>query len=300
MFVWGLTLMAVGGLSFVLPMFGRQFILVSALGLTGAGSAAIGVVLFIVGFFLFFCAKGPSSRSTNSPADALAHSATHRAPSLESSVEEKSKIADSDAAATTEGRFALNGGEYGDPYEFGLGVVSGSLDTSRNIVNSLVGSEKMASQRAIKAQEGQVQLHALALVSAIYYVCANIASSADKHALTRLAEGMVDGFASIFAPAASGESARNNALSIYSLVQDYAQSLAKEMSLGGEDADREDPFDMGPTARLFVHNIAGQCGIQADLAASQGERMMLESIARNCGIFMLLTLLTRNSLTYAR
>ena len=53
MFGWGITLMVVGGLSFILPMMGRQFLIVTALGLTGAGSSVVGIGLFIVGFMLF-------------------------------------------------------------------------------------------------------------------------------------------------------------------------------------------------------------------------------------------------------
>src|SRR5690606_13554285 len=56
-FGWGITLMAVGGLSFVLPIFGRQFIVVSALGLSGMGSAMAGIVLFAIGVMLFNAAK---------------------------------------------------------------------------------------------------------------------------------------------------------------------------------------------------------------------------------------------------
>jgi len=50
---WGIALMVIGALSFILPLFGRQFIVVSLLGLTGMGSAVAGIVLFIVGVVLF-------------------------------------------------------------------------------------------------------------------------------------------------------------------------------------------------------------------------------------------------------
>jgi len=56
MFGWGIALMAIGGLSFLLPIFGRQFILVSAVGLTGVGSAFAGIVVFFVGLALFIAA----------------------------------------------------------------------------------------------------------------------------------------------------------------------------------------------------------------------------------------------------
>ena len=71
MFSWGIVLMVVGGLSFVLPIFGRQFIIVSALGLTGIGSAMAGIVLFVIGILLFNAARNkeqlehPVPRSAN-------------------------------------------------------------------------------------------------------------------------------------------------------------------------------------------------------------------------------------------
>lgn len=57
MFGLGITLMAVGGLSFILPLFGRQFGLVTLLGLTGMGSAIAGIIVFIAGFLLFNSAR---------------------------------------------------------------------------------------------------------------------------------------------------------------------------------------------------------------------------------------------------
>lgn len=61
MYGWGLSLMIVGGLSFILPIFGRQFVLVTALGLTGVGSFALGILLFFVGFVLFVSSQGKSN-----------------------------------------------------------------------------------------------------------------------------------------------------------------------------------------------------------------------------------------------
>jgi len=61
MYSWGITLMIVGALSFILPILGRQFIVVSALGLTGMGSALAGIVLFGVGLALFNAARTKES-----------------------------------------------------------------------------------------------------------------------------------------------------------------------------------------------------------------------------------------------
>lgn len=57
MYQWGAILIAIGALSFLLPLFGRQFILVSLLGVSGVGSAAAGFLLVVVGVFLLATAK---------------------------------------------------------------------------------------------------------------------------------------------------------------------------------------------------------------------------------------------------
>lgn len=57
MMAWGVVLMIIGALSFVLPMMGRQFIVVSLLGFTGMGSAVAGIVLIGIGGFLFHLAR---------------------------------------------------------------------------------------------------------------------------------------------------------------------------------------------------------------------------------------------------
>ena len=71
MFSWGIVLMAIGGLSFLLPIFGRQFIIVSALGLTGMGSALAGIVLFVIGLVLFNTARKQESEEKTSRIAAL-------------------------------------------------------------------------------------------------------------------------------------------------------------------------------------------------------------------------------------
>lgn len=302
MFMWSVTLMIVGGLSFVLPLLGRQFVLVSALGLTGAGSTAIGLVLFVIGLLLFIAAnKAPvaSVQPQRPLSDPRSRSATGVAPAPVSRAVIPSTSGAAAATPTVKGRFALGGSDYADPYDFGLGLVRNSLDSSERIVIGMIGAGEMPSQQAIKAHESSVQLHSLALISAVYYICANKASGADKHALTMLATGLVDGFAAIFDSGASSESARQNALAIYGLMQDYATSLDSELDSLDPTAVGNNPFDMGPTAQFLIQNIAGQCGIQDALAESYLERMMLEKIARDCGILALLKVLTDQRLTYS-
>lgn len=53
MFGWAVTLMIIGGASFILPLFGRQFVLVSLVGLTGMGAVLAGVLIFVIGVVLF-------------------------------------------------------------------------------------------------------------------------------------------------------------------------------------------------------------------------------------------------------
>lgn len=256
-----------------------------------------------MGLLLFTAAnKTPvaPARPPRPPGEARSPPTAGAAPSLASSTVRQPANTTPTTAPTGEGRFALGGSDYTDSYEFGLGLVRGSLDSSLRIVAGMIGTAEMPSQKAIKAQKGPVQLHALALISATYYLCANKVSATDKHALTRVATGLVDGFAAIFDPSASSESARRNALSIYGLVQDYTNSLANELDSLDPNTVGDNPFDMGPTARLVVHNIAGQCGIQEALAESHLERVMLEKIARDCGILALLKVLADGRVTYAR
>jgi hypothetical protein len=300
MYMWGVMLMIVGGLSFVLPLFGRQFLLVSALGLTGAAPILVGVTLFVVGLLLYTAAKKTPvapARPARPPAAAPRSPAAVPAQATAAT----NLIQTAAAPATSDsGRFALGGSDYTDPYDFGLGLVRGSVDGSQKMVGGMIGSAEMPSQLAIKSNHGPVQLHALALISATYYLCANKVSSTDRHALTRLATGLVDGFAAIFDSEARSESAQRNALSIYDLVKDYAQSLSDELNSLDPKTVGDDPFDMGATARLLVHNIAGQCGIQEALTASHLERLMLERIGRDCGILAVVKVLSEQGVTYSR
>lgn len=301
MYMWGVTLMIIGGFSFLLPLIGRQFVLVYVLGLTGAGPV-IGLVLFGIGLFLFTTAN-QALKSTERPShslDEVRRPPTEvLAPSLAKETERQPVIAVPTTFPKGEGRFGIGGGEDVDPYQFGLGIVRGALESSPKIVAAMTQSAETPSQQAIKAHEGLVQMHALALVSATYYVCANNVSGVDKLALTRLATGMVDGFTAIFDPTINGESARRNALSVYALVQDYANSLATELDSHLSNATGDNSFDMGPTARLVVHNIAGQCGIQETLAQSDMDQLMLETTARGFGILALMNLLGNGLVTYS-
>jgi hypothetical protein len=68
---WGIMLMLVGALSFLLPIFGRQFSVVSLVGLTGMGSGVAGIVLFGIGALLFTLGRRkPVQRDTHKIPDA--------------------------------------------------------------------------------------------------------------------------------------------------------------------------------------------------------------------------------------
>jgi hypothetical protein len=203
------------------------------------------------------------------------------------------------ADSSRDGRFALEDSGFMDAYDFGLGLVPSCLRSSQEIVVGMIGAEELPSQRAIKANEGPVQLHALALVLSVYYFCTNRASEVDKDALGKVAMGMVDGLAAIFSPQPATESARRNALSVYELVKDYTTALAEELSSIDPETVGDNPLDMGSTARLVVHNIGGQCGIQENLAESHLERLMLEKIARDCGILAMMKVLASGRVSYS-
>lgn len=123
MHMWGITLMVMGALSLVLPLFGRQFLLVSALGLSGVGPAAVGIVLLIIGWLIFAGSKVPvvhagSRRQLN---DDDEPPTTVPAPPPESARVKQLDPSPIAASPTGEGRFALDGGDYVDAYAFGLG-----------------------------------------------------------------------------------------------------------------------------------------------------------------------------------
>jgi len=62
MFGVGVVLMIVGGLSFVLPLFGRQFMLVSAISSESGGSGTAGLILLGVGFVLCFLGSNTAKK----------------------------------------------------------------------------------------------------------------------------------------------------------------------------------------------------------------------------------------------
>lgn len=301
MFGWGITLMAVGGLSFILPIFGRQFIVVSALGLTGMGSAIAGIVLFAIGVMLFNAAKKEeaserarsssnytSTKSTSTP-PLSARSHTDKPIEKPASPERKSK----------EPHFTTTEGQSIDPLTFGAMAVRIAVNNSQLVVDEMIGTAELPAQQAIRSYKGTVQLHILALIVGAHYVCANKLSAGDRQVLSKIGEGISDGFIALFADENGKLSNPNNPRSLYDLFQDYAKALAKELDSINSETLSSDPFDMGSTARLIVQNIAGQCGIQGALANSPLERMILERIAATHGESLLIRLLLEKKIAYS-
>lgn len=287
MFAWGLTLAAVGFLSFVLPLFGRQFIVVSAIGLSGAGSIGTGLLLLAIGVALMWWANaGNTSPSVEFGTQE----------NLQSNLTSAPLKAASNLAGTV-GTFIFGANGSVSPYHLGLAITKYGLENSEKIVEQMIGDANLPSQKSIDACRGPVQMHMLALVAAAWYVCADRECYSNKAVNSKVAEGLVNGLTAIFAPEVQNESARNNALAIYDLVRDYGQSLAREAQEMHEAKDNNFA-DMGPTARLVIDNIAGQCGMQQVLVDSPLERMMLENLARGFGLVLLLNLQAKQELRY--
>jgi hypothetical protein len=298
MFSWGVTLMVVGGLSFVLPIFGRQFIVVSALGLTGMGSAVAGIILFVIGILLFNAAKKkelqehPALRTTNYDIHQTMPTSSGKA---NGSINKASP-------PLTESRapcFKMGSGEHLDPYSFGVFAVKTGIEDSQQAVDEMIGTGELPGQQSIRSNKGAVQLHLLALIVGVLYVCASKLSSSNKQVLTEVGSGLSDGFTALFSDESGKLSNPNNPRTLYGLFEDYAGSLANELNNIGSETLGSNPFDMGATARLVVENIGGQCDIQAILTGSPLERIVLEQIASSYGVSLLIRLQLEKQICYS-
>ncbi len=224
--------MLVGGLSFILPMFGRQFIVVSALGLTGMGSAMAGVVLFVVGIFLFNAARKKDEIEDSShhlssseihplvfaPASTTASGATE-------SIKSKSPPPKQNRTPC----FKTGGGGSIEPHAFGLIAVKIGISSSQEAVEELIGTAKLDGQRLIRSNRSSVQLHLLALAAGAYYVYANKLCSSDKKILIEVAQGLSDGFTALYTDKNGRLLNANNPRSLYELFESYAGVLAHEL-----------------------------------------------------------------------
>jgi len=290
--------MVVGGLSFVLPIFGRQFIIVSALGLTGMGSAVAGIILFVIGVLLFNAAKKkellehPTPRSPN-------FDIRQPIPASSSKATGSNNEASPQLAKNSVPCFKISSGECLDPHSFGVFAVKTGIEDSQQAVDEMIGAGELPVQQSIRSKEGAVQLHLLALIVGVLYVCANKLSSSNRQVLTEVASGLSDGFTTLFTDENGKLLNPNNPRSLYGLFQDYAGALADELNDIDPEAIGSNPLDMGATARLVVANIGGQCEMQAMLAESPLERVMLEKIAATYGVSLLSRLLLAKQISYS-
>jgi len=100
---WGFVLIFLGGLSFLLPLFGRQFVLVTLLGLSGMGSSIVGIVLIGIGIVLVSTALKrnvmPTSSSTTSRTNAASSDTArpHNSHTEKLAMETRREIAAEDA-----------------------------------------------------------------------------------------------------------------------------------------------------------------------------------------------------------
>lgn len=158
MFSWGIVLMVVGGFSFILPIFGRQFIIVSALGLTGIGSAMAGIVLFVIGILLFNAA-----RNKESPEHPIPRSANYDVPQLipasSSKATERVNVASPPLAQNNAPSFNMGNGESIEPHTYGLIAVKIGIADSQQAVDEMIGAGELPGQQSIRSKMGTVQLH---------------------------------------------------------------------------------------------------------------------------------------------
>lgn len=302
MYSWGLVLMVVGGLSFVLPIFGRQFIIVAALGLTGMGSAVAGIVLFAVGLMLFNTAKRNeiAERARQFADFGVKKPAVAPAPLA---VSDNTKPANESASPQGGGRtphFTLPNGESIDPHSFGVFAVKTAIEDSQQAVEAMIGTGESPGQQSIRSKKGAVQLHLVALIAGVLYVCAYVLTASDKQVLTAVASGLSDGFTALFSDESGKLSNPNNPRSLYGLFEDYSGSLADELNSIDAETLGTDSMDLGATARLVVENISGQCEMRGILSGSLLERVMLERVASTYGASLLLRLLLAKQIGFSR
>jgi TPR repeat protein len=118
---WGFAFIALGVLSFVIPIFGRQFILVTLLGLSGMGSAVAGMVFLALGAALAYTALRREAPVATS-------AAAERTPKAESLPRRESIFSDGDdGMVITEKAFArADGGDANMQVLVGSAYLSGS------------------------------------------------------------------------------------------------------------------------------------------------------------------------------
>lgn len=288
MFGWGIAFMVIGGLSFVLPMFGRQFILVSAIGLTGVGSAFAGIILFLAGIALFVAA-GKVQRSES--ADVNRFGERPRQPMNATSAATKVlPICEAEEVPLHSGFYLNNEGPIA-PFNYGFEAVKQALEASSKKLKEIAESCHSVVKEKIVANQGPVQLHLIALHVAAWYVCAQRCCSADRLVLTDVGSGISSGMAAIFS---KDGTATELSQFMYELFKEYSQSLFTEINHPNTD----NPFDQGVTADLVTKYLGKQLGIEELLQKSSLEKTHMFLIIYASGIPLLRYLLLEKRVEY--
>ncbi|PKO84519.1 MAG: hypothetical protein CVU17_02690 [Betaproteobacteria bacterium HGW-Betaproteobacteria-11] len=195
--------------------------------------------------------------------------------------------------------FRVDGGEPMPHQHFGLFCVKNAMEDSRNATLELLGNSESEMQRRLADFAGPIQLHLLALKTAVLYTCGRQVCADGDQALDEMTVGILDGFVAILGGKESKLANENNVRSLYGLFSDYAASLAQELNdIGWDSLKSTNRFDKGATSAFVVRNIAGQCGVTALLDNQPSERLRLETIVARIGMGLLLVLTLRKVVSY--
>lgn len=288
MFGWGIALMAVGGLSFVLPMFGRQFILISEVGLTGVGSAFAGIVVFLAGLALFIAA---GKKKKSNPAEFNQFGERHRRPMRAGFSATNVQAIHAVEEVPLHGSFYLNSEGPIAPFNYGLEAVKQALEATSKKLKEIAESCHSVVEEKIVANQGPFQLHLIALYVAAWYVCAQRCCSSDRLVLTDVVSGISSAMAAIFS---KDGTATELSQFMYELFKEYSQSLSTEF----DHADPNKPFDLSVTANLVTEYLGKQLGIDEFLQQNPLEKALMLFFSYAFGIRLLQQLYLEKRVAY--
>jgi hypothetical protein len=294
---WGISLMVVGALSFALPLMGRQFLLVSLVGLTGIGSVVAGLVLFIVGVMLFFAGGGgrffgSSELTVVDPRDKKPDRISTSGQPIVAKAASPTHLPTGGNRPAGEGSFRIGTNAPLQPVAFAATATNLALEGSEEAMNELVSTNAGTSEE-FRSKIGAARFHFLALHAAVYYVCAERVCSSDVRVMEKVGNGLATSFAFVFDK--DGDTANGMAEQMYGLFQTYAASLLQELLVGPGD----NPFSLGATAELLASNVAVQCDINLAAAEKAVDKLRVEMVCANHGIKLLMTYLATKHIVFA-
>lgn len=228
---WGITLMAVGFLSFILPIFGRQFAIVTLFGLTGAGSAVAGVIFFAIGLVLFLQAIKKEKEGAN----------ISQQPTTSETIktEEKNEI-------FKIGEHSLFKGEFLSPKEFGketarLGLAFGDAQTKGFFEQQSKQAPNNEFLAAAKQNQDFFILTLSALISGAFTCYSQLLLNASNNTTKNFMEGIAEGTKELL------PSLSDNSLSWYvSMISSFSELLLNEVAQKTEDA----------STKLFIESVS--------------------------------------------